>query len=429
MGGVISLAIVFGLSWQLGLASSLLALVFFLASLPLSNSLRAITAKVQARLGGLTEALSDILASAPVTRIFSLGDIVTSDYRQKNARVLRLSLGRTALSAGLATLGILGFRGSQIVLISLGGSLALNNQLSLGKIAFATQMISALFITLGTVYGRLQTSLAGADRVLEILAIPQEDREGTDSPSSDSRGIAVKNLNFRYSTDAPVLEGVNFAVPPGKVYALVGPSGSGKSTLLQLLLGLYPPEQGEILVNGHNLATASLATIRDQIAYVPQSSWLYAASIAENIACAKEGATAAQIEAAARAANAHDFILEMPQGYDTPVGEGGSHLSGGQRQRIAIARALLKDSPVLLLDEATSALDTESESLVQQALDTLMAGRTTLVVAHRLSTIRNADQVLVLDQGKIVEQGTYEELLAKGGVYRRLYELQFYQDQ
>lgn len=429
LGGVISLAIVFGLSWQLGLASSLLALVFFLASLPLSNSLRAITAKVQARLGGLTEALSDILASAPVTRIFSLGDIVTSDYRQKNARVLRLSLGRTALSAGLATLGILGFRGSQIVLISLGGSLALNNQLSLGKIAFATQMISALFITLGTVYGRLQTSLAGADRVLEILAIPQEDREGTDSPSSDSRGIAVKNLNFRYSTDAPVLEGVNFAVPPGKVYALVGPSGSGKSTLLQLLLGLYPPEQGEILVNGHNLATASLATIRDQIAYVPQSSWLYAASVAENIACAKEGATAAQIEAAARAANAHDFIMEMPQGYDTPVGEGGSHLSGGQRQRIAIARALLKDSPVLLLDEATSALDTESESLVQQALDTLMAGRTTLVVAHRLSTIRNADQVLVLDQGKIVEQGPHEELLAKGGVYRRLYELQFYQDQ
>lgn len=426
LGAVISLVIVFGISWQLGLASSLMALVFFLASLPLSKSLRIISAKIQTSLGRITEALSDILASAPITRIFNLGNIVTWDYKQKNAQVLHLSLGRTALSAGLAALGILGFLGSQIAIISLGGHLVLNNQLSLGQISFATQMVSALFITLGTVFGRLQASLAGADRMLEILAVPQEPRDGTSAvQASDSRGISVEDLSFRYSAAAPVLDKVSFQVPSGKVYALVGPSGSGKSTVLQLLLGLYPPEQGEILVNGHSLAKASLAAIREQIAYVPQSSWLYAASIAENIACAREGATAAQVEAAAKAANAHDFIMELPQDYNTPVGERGSHLSGGQRQRIAIARALLKDSPVLLLDEATSALDTESEFLVQQALETLMAGRTTLVVAHRLSTIRNVDQILVLDQGKIAEQGTHQELLDQNGVYRRLFEIQF----
>ncbi len=424
LGAAISLAIVFGISWQLGLASSLMALVFFLASLPLSKSLRIISAKVQTSLGRVTEALSDILASAPITRIFTLGDTVTMDYKQRNAQVLHLSLGRTALSAGLAALGILGFLGSQIAIISLGGHLVLNNQLSLGQISFVTQMVSALFITLGTVFGRLQASLAGADRVLEILDVPPEPHTPTVQPS-DARGIIVSNLSFAYSADAPVLEKVSFQVPQGKVYALVGPSGSGKSTVLQLLQGLYTPEQGDIIVNGHSLSHTSLATLREQIAYVPQASWLFAASIGENIAYAKEGATAAQVEAAARAANAHDFIMELPQGYDTPVGERGSHLSGGQRQRIAIARALLKDSPVLFLDEATSALDTESEYLVQQALETLMAGRTTLVVAHRLSTIRNADQILVLSGGGIAEEGTHEELLTQNGIYRQLYEIQF----
>lgn len=431
LGAVISLGIVFLVNWRLALAALLLGIVFILINIPLAKALRGTSNKVQTSLGTLTETLSDILASAPVTRIFGLSRVVTIGYKQQNAHVLRLSLRRVVLSSALASLGILGFLGSEIGLATLGGHLVLRDQATLGEIVFITQMISALFITLGTVFGRLQASLAGADRILEILDAPAEPIRYA-LPIADTNNcaaISINNLSFSYDPNSPVLDGVDIQVPPGNVYALVGSSGGGKSTLLKLLLGLHPPDSGAICVNGYSVPETTLSKLREQVAFVPQESWLFAASIAENISCGKEGAAPEEIEAAAKAANAHDFIVQLPQGYDTPVGERGSHLSGGQRQRIAIARALLKDAPVLLLDEATSALDTESEQLVQKALATLMAGRTTLVVAHRLSTIQNADQILVLDKGKVAEQGTHQELLEQAGIYRRLYEIQFSQQE
>jgi len=429
LGAIISLGLVFWINWRLALASLILGLIMIIINLPFAKPLRRVSDKVQNSLGGLTQNLSDILASVPITRIFSLGRVVTASYQEQNIHVRQLSRRRVALSSAVSSLGILGFMGSHIGLTILGGYMVLQGQATMGEIVFITQMVSSPFITLGSLFGKLQTSLAGADRVLEILDAPAEPKNYTlpEPEPTENAAVAIKNLSFSYDTNGPVLDSIDIIVPPGKVYALVGSSGGGKSTVFKLLLGLYPPDSGDITVNGHALFQTPLNKLRDQIAFVPQESWLYATSVAENIACGKEGATGEEIETAAKAANAHDFIIQLPQGYDTLVGERGSHLSGGQRQRIAIARALLRDAPVLLLDEATSALDTESEQLVQHALETLMQGRTTLVVAHRLSTIQNADNILVLDKGTVAEQGTHQELLDRDGIYRRLFEIQFKQ--
>ena len=237
--------------------------------------------------------------------------------------------------------------------------------------------------------------------------------------------IRFKDLSFAYQADTPILRQVNFEVQHGEKIAIVGPSGSGKSTLLKLILGYYPVEDGRVYLFGEDLNHWQLEAARQQMALVAQDTYLFPVSVEENIACGKLGSDRQAIEQAAAAANIHDYIQTLPQGYQTSVGERGARLSGGQKQRLSLARAILKNAPVLLLDEPTSALDSESEALVQEALDRFMADHTTIVIAHRLSTIKNADRVLVLDQGQIIEQGSHEELLAKGGLYQELYHKQF----
>jgi subfamily B ATP-binding cassette protein MsbA len=273
-----------------------------------------------------------------------------------------------------------------------------------------------------------QQSLAAAERLFEVMDRPTEamlDR-GTRNVTRLQNELVFENVNFAYETE-PVLRDLAFAVRKGDIVALVGPSGAGKSTLVDLIPRFYEPTSGRILIDGVDTRDISLPSLRALTGIVSQDTVLFNDTVRQNIAYAAGGKYShAEIEAAARAANAHDFIMALPNGYDTILGERGTRLSGGQRQRLAIARALLIDPPILILDEATSALDTESERLVQEAIDRLLAGRTVFVIAHRLSTVQHATQIFVLDQGRIVERGTHAMLLATGnGVYRRLHELQF----
>ena len=279
-----------------------------------------------------------------------------------------------------------------------------------------------------------QQSLAAAERVFDILDAPTEDAtdRGTVAPAGFERELAFDRVSFAYPGDGgeggarPVLRDVSLAARRGEVVALVGPSGAGKSTLVDLIPRFHEPTAGRILLDGVDTRDIRLAALRALVGVVSQDTVLFNDTVRNNIAYGAAGRfTDAQVEAAARAANAHAFIRELPQGYDTVLGERGTRLSGGQRQRLAIARALLVDAPILILDEATSALDTESERLVQEAIDRLLAGRTVFVIAHRLSTVVHAHQILVLDRGQVVERGTHAELLARGGAYARLHALQF----
>jgi ATP-binding cassette subfamily B protein len=295
---------------------------------------------------------------------------------------------------------------------------------------FFSFIIFSIFVgaSLGSfpeIISQFQQTAGATERLREILNLPGE-RETGRSDITLTGAISCESLSFQYASrpGIAVLENITLALPAGQRTAIVGPSGAGKSTLFSLILGFNDPSSGKLLFDGTDAAEISLACLRSQIAIVPQEVMLFGGTIAENISYGKEGASQAEIESAAAAANAHSFISALPEGYATLVGPRGTKLSGGQRQRIAIARAVLADPKILLLDEATSALDSESERLVNEALERLMQGRTSLVIAHRLSTVRHADQILVLSKGKIIEQGTHEQLFAANGTYRFLAETQ-----
>lgn len=285
--------------------------------------------------------------------------------------------------------------------------------------------VSSMLLNFGSAWGMMQESVAASELIHEVLNTDKEERKPAIAPEDDTSDhyIAFENVSFSYDDSGPVLDGLNLSVKEGTVAALVGPSGGGKSTVIKLLPEFYPIGKGKIYFAGRNIDSYSADELRNMISYVPQDAYLFDASVKENIGYGKTNASDEEIIDAAKAANAHDFIMELSDGYDTLVGERGESLSGGQRQRIAIARAFLKNAPVLLLDEATSALDNENEAIVQQSIESLMKNRTVIVVAHRLSTIENADIIYVIEHGRVVQLGTHEDLKQQDGVYAELVKL------
>ena len=314
---------------------------------------------------------------------------------------------------------------ARVVCIALGGVLVMRGEIGVGTLIAFLAYLGGVFQPVQALTGMYQTlrrATVAADCVLSILEAPAHvDDEPDARDAGRLRGeVELRDVSFAYRAEQPLLEGINLRVRPGEMIAIVGPSGAGKSTLMALLQRLYLPSAGHILLDGQDARRLTHRSVRAQIAVVLQEGMLFSDSVRENIAFGRPSASDAEIEAAARAAGAHDFICALPDGYDSLVGERGGKLSGGERQRIAIARALLKDAPILILDEATSALDADNEERVQEAFSRLRQGRTTFVIAHRLSTIVNADRILVLDGGAIIESGTHAELIGAGGYYARL---------
>jgi ATP-binding cassette subfamily B protein len=301
---------------------------------------------------------------------------------------------------------------------------------TLGQFLLYSVFAAGALGALSEVWSELSQAAGAAERLTEILAETPAIRSPVDPvplPPTAKGAISFDDVSFSYPArpDRAAVHGLSFQVKPGETVAIVGPSGAGKSTVFSLILRFYDPESGRIVIDGVDVREADPAAVRQRIAIVPQDVTIFATSARDNIGFGRQGASDAEIEAAAKAALADEFIARLDKGYDSQVGERGVTLSGGQRQRIAIARAILRDAPILLLDEATSALDAESETLVQRALERLMRGRTTIVIAHRLATVLKADRILVMEGGRIVEEGTHQSLVAKGGIYARLAKLQF----
>jgi subfamily B ATP-binding cassette protein MsbA len=434
--GITLLALVVVAFYQDWLLSLIAFFLFPLGVLPVLRTAKKVkrhSRKGQTRLAQLAAYLQESLLGSRVVKIFGMQSYELERFQLENRSVRREALRTTrAKLLNQPLMEVLGAIGFCAVLVY-GGEAVINGSRTTGSFfAFLTSLYLcyAPFKGLGKANATMQQGLAAAEELFTILDTPPDPVEAA-APRQVAglqQGLRAEGLQFAYGPDEPVIRGLDLEIPLGSTVALVGPSGGGKSTIIDLFCRFYDPTAGRISLDGIDLRELSLASLRAQIALVDQNTFLFNDSVANNIAYGQggqEGVDAGAIEAAARAANAHGFITELPEGYDTLIGENGTMLSGGQRQRIAIARALIKNAPILFLDEATSALDTASEQVVQEALDRLMQNRTTLVVAHRLSTVIHADQIVVIDGGRVVEAGRHGELLARGGVYAGLVSTQF----
>lgn len=431
---VLQLIVVFGymvyLNWQLTLASLVVAPLMGVLISWFGDRMMVYSRRSQNLISDLSALLTEVFSGIRLVRAFAAEDYEIERFRQAAEQNRQAKYATAWLKA--VQFPVVGFLQllSVLLLLLLGGW-----QISVGNLTgeqFGSYVIAALMLIdpiahLTDNFNEFKQGQASVDRVMELLEIRPEVTEAPEAielPSVTGK-VEYANVSFAYQPDQPVLQQLNLLAHPGEAIALVGASGAGKTTLVNLLPRFYDPQQGQVLIDGIDIRRVSVRSLRRQIGIVPQETVLFSGTIAQNIAFGQRQFDLAAVEAAAKIANADQFIRQFSQGYQTWVGERGANLSGGQRQRIAIARAVLLNPRILILDEATSALDSESEALVQQALERLMQNRTVFIIAHRLATVRRADRILVLEQGQIVESGTHSELLAQGDRYARFYAQQF----
>ncbi|MGO9375877.1 MAG: ABC transporter ATP-binding protein [Syntrophobacteraceae bacterium] len=424
-------AVIFNRDWKLAVIAVIILPLGFYPIVWLSKKLRKIAASGQMSIAAITISLHETIGGIRIVKAFGMENYEKARFKTINDKNLELCTKIVAVSS--LSSPIMEFLGGVVIVFTVwyGGWCVIHGKTTPGNFF---SFIAALLMLyepvkrLNSTITMLPLGIVAAERVFDILEIPQEilDEEGALVLPPIERSIEFRNVGFAYGGNT-VLKDININAKAGEVIALVGMSGAGKTTLVNLLPRFYEVSEGAIFIDGVDIRKVTLSSLRAQIGIVTQQSILFNDTFRNNIAYGDITRPEEDIIAAAKMANAYDFIMKMPQGFDTSVGEMGARLSGGERQRICIARALLKNAPILILDEATSSLDSESENEVQNALETLMAGRTTFVIAHRLSTIRSADRILVLADGEILEEGHHEELLNSGGEYRHLYELQFSQ--
>jgi ATP-binding cassette, subfamily B, bacterial len=423
-------AVLFSLNWKLALLSLIPIPLVILSLRVYAKYVRPAFRNRQKVLGDLNALLNDNLTGIREIKAFTREAEEAKrvhegieNYRKSQLSALKLMATFQPFVEFTSSIGTL-------IVIYFGGRLALLGTLNVADLVAFFLYLQSFYTpvqNLGGAWEAIQSSLAGADRVADLIAEPHEPQNVRGAGPITGRAggeMIFEHVDFEYTPGIRVLEDISLKIPARSVVALVGPTGVGKTTLVSLIPRFYDVTGGSITLDGHNLHDYTLESLRRQISIVLQDVFLFYGTVRDNMLFGRPDAGEAEMVEAAQAANAHDFIAELPQGYDTLIGERGVKLSGGQKQRLSIARALLKDAPILILDEATSSVDTETEQLIQQALERLMQGRTTIIIAHRLSTIRNADQIVVLEDKSIREMGTHEELLKLGGLYERLYTVQ-----
>lgn len=429
-----SLAMMIYLDWKLSLLTLMTIPLVGFAMKIFGRKLKSSSTVIQERVAEITSLLQESISAIRVVKSFVRESYEIKRFEEQNWRNFQAAMKNVKLSSLLTpTVEFLAAIAVTFI-VWFGGYEVVNGVITAGElVAFLTYAVNLAnpVKRLSRVYAAIQKAMAAADRVFNIMDLEEKITDVPNAkPLPPIKGkVEFKDITFSYKEGQPALQHISLKAEPGQMIALVGPSGSGKSTIANLIPRFYDVDSGVITIDDHDIRQVTADSLREQIGLVPQETMLFSTTVMENIRYGRLEATDEEVIEAAKAANAEEFIKELPEGYDTKLGERGLNLSGGQRQRLAIARAILKNPRVLILDEATSALDTESEKIVQDALDNLMVGRTSFVIAHRLSTIFNADQIFVVENGHLREHGTHEELLAAGGLYSNLYNIQFRQNQ